>query len=85
VRALDIACSPFYPADPRALVGADVLALLSDAEREGARGHAVRELFHVYDAGRFSTEPPGIDRVLGLEPELNALVHDLDSKLKLGA
>ena len=85
VRALDIACSPFYPADPRALVGTDVLALLSDAERNGARGQAVRELFRAYDAGRFSTEPPGIDRGLGLEPELNALVLDLELKLKLGA
>ena len=38
VAAMQAACAPHYPADPRALVGADVLPLLSGAGARGAAG-----------------------------------------------
>lgn len=81
VCALDIACSPFYPADPRALVGADVLALLPEEQREGATGNAVRELFRVTDAVRFSSVTRDLNPLLELEPELSSLLRTLDQRL----
>ena len=42
---MQAACAPHYPAEPRALVGADVLPLLSRAEAppEGGQAEAPRE------------------------------------------
>ena len=37
VSAMRVACAPHYPAEPRALVGADVLPLLPEPDRSGRR------------------------------------------------
>ena len=48
--AMRIAVAPHFPADSRALVGGDVLAQLSDAERTGMAGETVRNIFAAADA-----------------------------------
>jgi len=55
VEAVRIAAAPHFPAEPRALVGSDVLALLTDQERQGKVGATVRQLFAFADANRFGT------------------------------
>ena len=81
VSALRIASAPHYPAEPRALVGADVLALLSDAERSGRTGELVRRLFLVADAERFSATPLVTDELLALEPEVLDILRQLEERL----
>jgi hypothetical protein len=81
VSALRIACAPHYPAEPRALVGADVLGLLSESERAGHAGEVVRRFFSVTDAERFSVEPLAPGELLPLQPDLEAVLRDLEDRL----
>ena len=53
VSAMRVACAPHYPAEPRALVGGDVLPLLPEPDRSGRAGEVVRRFFAVTDAIAF--------------------------------
>jgi hypothetical protein len=81
VNAMRIACAPHYPAEPRALVGGDVLPLLSDHERAGRGGEVVRRFFAVTDAARFDTAPPSAMELLPLMPDLERVLQQLEQKL----
>lgn len=78
VAALQAITAPHYPAQPRALVGADVLAVLSTATGK-AGGHAVRELFDHVDARSFSSESRDGNDILALEPALQSVLRDLEA------
>jgi hypothetical protein len=82
VGAMRIACAPHYPAEPRALVGADVLAVLPEADRAGRVGEVVRRFFAVTDAERFATAPPEAGELLGLQPEVEGVLEKLDERLQ---
>jgi hypothetical protein len=81
VDAMRVACAPHYPAEPRALVGADVLPLLPEIERTGRAGEVVRRFFAVTDAVRFDTAPPSATELLSLQPELERVLQQLEQKL----
>jgi hypothetical protein len=81
VNALRVACAPHYPAEPRALVGGDVLQLLPEGERLGRSGEVVRRFFAVTDASEFSTAKPNDAELLRLEPELEGVLQQLERKL----
>jgi hypothetical protein len=84
VAALRVACAPHYPADPRALVGADVLPLLSRAEASAGDLRAVevvRRFFAVTDAARFGPAPTEAVELLALQPELEEVLDQLEKRL----
>ena len=81
VRAMRVACAPHYPAEPRALVGADVLPLLSEPDRSGHPGEVVRRFFAVTDATDFSTSSPNPADLLALQPDLEQVLQRLEDKL----
>ena len=81
VDAMRVACAPHYPAEPRALVGGDVLPLLPESERAGRAGEVVRRFFAVTDAVRFDTTPPSATELLSLQPELERVLQQLEQKL----
>jgi hypothetical protein len=81
VDAMRVACAPHYPAEPRALVGGDVLPLLPEFERTGRSGEVVRRFFAVTDAVRFDTAPPSATELLSLQPELERVLQQLEQKL----
>jgi hypothetical protein len=81
VDAMRVACAPHYPAEPRALVGGDVLPLLPEIERAGRAGEVVRRFFAVTDAVRFDTIPPSATELLSLQPELERVLQQLEQKL----
>ena len=81
VTAMRVACAPHYPADPRALVGADVLPLLPEPDRFGRRGEVVRRFFAVTDATRFGTAAPNPADLLPLQPDLERMLQQLEEKL----
>jgi hypothetical protein len=77
-----VACAPHYPAEPRALVGCDVLPLLAETDRSGRAGEVVRRFFAVTDAARFgTTAPPNAADLLPLQPELDRVLQQLEEKL----
>jgi len=81
VSALQIVCAPHYPAEPRALVCADVLAVMPGDEQRGPMGELVRRLFAAADATRFSSDAAPAGDLLGLMPGLNAVLVALEARL----
>jgi hypothetical protein len=81
VRSMRVACAPHYPAEPRALVGSDVLALLPDTERTTRSGEVIRRFFAASDAAQFAPAHTDMSGLLGLQPELEAVLGQLEEKL----
>jgi hypothetical protein len=80
VRAMQTACAPHFPAQPDALVGADVLSVLSEADRNSGPGEIVREIFTATDA-RFAANKNEPGDLLALEPRAAAALQKLEEKL----
>jgi hypothetical protein len=76
-----VACAPHYPAEPRALVGVDVLPLLPEPDRSGRPGEVVRRFFAVTDAIRFGTLSPNPADLLPLQPDLERVLQQLEERL----
>jgi hypothetical protein len=85
VDALKVASAPHYPAQPQALVGADVVALLPLEERSGRAGEVIRRFFAVIDATRFGTASPDGQELFNLRSELERVLTQFDEQLKSGA
>jgi hypothetical protein len=81
VSAMRAACAPHYPAEPRALVGADILRLLKPGQRQAGPGVVVRQIFAVADAARFDTGPADTGELLALQPELEGVLAELEAML----
>jgi hypothetical protein len=79
-NAMSIAVAPHYPANPRALVGGDVLAQLADAGRNGAAGETVKKVFAAADA-QFAADKKIEAEWLALEPDVAAVLLQLEEKL----
>jgi len=76
-----VACAPHYPAEPRALVGGDVLPLLPAAERSGRAGEVVRRFFAVTDSALFGPTAANAAELLPLQPELEQVLEQLEARL----
>jgi hypothetical protein len=81
VQAMTVAVAPWYPAEPRALVGSDVLMMLTDADRSGPAGKTVRHVFSKTDAARFDAASPATTDLLQLRAEINTVLDHLESRL----
>jgi hypothetical protein len=79
VRAMRAGSAPHYPADPRALVGRDVLAVLPGLA--GAAAEPVRRFFDAVDASQFSANAGDLRELLRFEPELDQVLEALEAKL----
>ncbi len=81
VNAMRIAVAPHYPAEPRALVGSDVLTILPEPERYGRSGQIVRDLFAGADATRFAAVPTNTAELLAIRPEIESVLDHLEVRL----
>ena len=81
VKAMKIAVAPHFPAEPRALVGADVMTMLSADQRLGRSAQIVRHLFSRADASRFGAVPVDSGELLNLRPEIEAVLDQLEARL----
>jgi hypothetical protein len=81
VSALQTACFPHFPAEPRALVGIDVLSLLPQSEQSSRAGEVVRRLFAANDASRFNVAREPGTNVLNLNPEFQNILRRLEERL----
>lgn len=81
INALQIACAPHYPAEPRALVGGDVLEILGASQRPGGAGDLVRRVFAVGDAASFATTAQGDDGLLSQHSALEEVLAKLEARL----
>lgn len=79
-NAMQIACAPHYAAHPQALVCAEVLARLGDADRSGAAGDTVRKLFTAANA-RFAAAPQTPPDWRALQSDVNAVLSKLERQL----
>jgi hypothetical protein len=81
VAALRVVSAPHYPAEPRALVGADVLEVLSETERSGDPGKVVRRFFSSSDATRYAVAPAESGELLSWQGELEKVLQKLEERL----
>jgi len=81
VNALRVACAPHYPANPRALVCADVLEVFPAAERQGKREAVIRRLFAAADEASFATAHAGNNELITLNTELDEILQKLEARL----
>ncbi len=81
VAALQIACSPHYPAEPRALVCTDILPFLNDPRGSESHKQVVRRFFAATDSAAFGTQASDPNVLLTLRDELDAILTDLEAKL----
>ena len=78
-----IASAPHFPAQPDALVGSDVLELLgvNNGPSDSPNATLVRRFFTSADASRFSKKADASADLLGLEPELERVLENLEARL----
>jgi hypothetical protein len=81
VSAMRVACAPHYPAEPRALVGSDVLAFIGETGDNRRAREVARRFFTVTDAARFATTGGEAAELLALEPELERVLRQLEERL----
>ena len=80
VNALRIAAAPHFPAEPRALVCTDVLALLDAQDKDGRTGETVRKVFAAADTQFAATTTTQTD-LLALATDVVAVLQKLEEKL----
>jgi hypothetical protein len=82
VEALRIACAPFYPAEPHALVGSDVLEQLSESGPMASARPVVRRFFAAVDAATFDANPAEAGALLAMQPEIEKVLQELEARLQ---
>ncbi len=81
VSAMRVAVAPHYPAEPRALVGSDVVAVLPNHGGPGRTADVVRRFFGVMDASRFAATAADARELLTLQPDLDQVLEQLEARL----
>jgi hypothetical protein len=82
VDALRIACAPFYPAEPHALVGSDVLEQLPESGPMANARAVVRRFFAAADAATFDANPAEANALLAMRPEIEKVLAELEARLQ---
>ncbi|MFO1488942.1 MAG: hypothetical protein U1F65_10730 [Verrucomicrobiota bacterium] len=82
INALRIAVAPHYPAEPRALVAADVLEQLPAEVRQGASGEWVRQCFAQSDAAAFGGRTVAGEDLISRRTELDQVLTRLEARLQ---
>ena len=82
VEALRIACAPFYPAEPHALVGSDVLEQLPETGPMANSRTVVRRFFAAADAATFNANPTEAGALLAMQPEIEKVLSELEARLQ---
>ena len=77
---MKIIVAPNYPANPQALVCADVLAQLDDANQNGRAGETVRKIFASANA-RFALVPQTQADLFAFKSDVEAALSKLEDKL----
>jgi hypothetical protein len=81
VSAMRVACAPHFPAEPRALVGNDVLQLLHQSNGHDVPEDVVRRFFNVTDASQFAVASADLRELLALQPGLEKVLARLEERL----
>jgi hypothetical protein len=82
VSAMRAACAPHYPAEPRALVGRDILHVFAgnNGQEESLRP-VVQRFFAVTDQAQFSAASADVAPLLQLHSQLEQVLQKLEAKL----
>jgi hypothetical protein len=75
------ACAPHTAANPEALVCADILRELPEADRDGRHGELVRKLFSADDSLRFGGANGEGPSLLAMRPEVESLLKQMKARL----
>jgi hypothetical protein len=82
VNAMQVACAPHFPAEPRALVGRDILHVLLQAEGDRSpHAEVVRRIFSATDEVEFGLASANGRELLGLQREIDEILLRLEAQL----
>jgi hypothetical protein len=81
VDAMRTAIAPHFPADPRALVGRDVLQVFEGGDGNDSLKGVVQRFFTLSDETEFSTAPADLAPLLNLRPQLDQVLERLEARL----
>jgi hypothetical protein len=82
LSAIRAACAPHFRAEPRSLIGSDVLQVIRTMDRSSPTAEpTVQRLFSVTDASRFGAGATDISPLLSLRPEVEKVLQSLEARL----
>jgi hypothetical protein len=79
ISAMRVACAPHYPAEPRALVGSEIVQVLGDDKAGAAR--VVRDVFNLADSSRYTVARAELKSLLTRQPEIEEAIEELEARL----
>jgi hypothetical protein len=81
VSAMRVACAPHYPAEPRALVGSEILAVIDGNEDESQSKGVIREVFQAADLAQYNASDREAAGLLARQTEIEQVLAKLEAKL----
>jgi hypothetical protein len=81
VSAMRVACAPHYPAEPRALVGSEILAVIDGNGDESRSKDIIREVFHAADLAHYNASDRETASLLTRQAEIEQVLTKLEAKL----
>ena len=82
VDALRIAAAPDFPAEPRALVTADIFDAIGQEKLRERASQAIKRVFAFNNATRFGRETEPSAGLLDLHPDIEQVLAQLEAKLR---
>jgi hypothetical protein len=81
VSAMRVACAPHYPAEPRALVGSEVLAVINGNGDDTRSKEIVRDVFHAADLAQYNRSDHEAASLLARQTEIEQVLAKLEARL----
>jgi hypothetical protein len=81
VSAMRVACAPHYPAEPRALVGSEIVAVI-DGNGDASRSkEIIRDVFQAADLARYNASDGEAANLLARQIEIEQVLAKLEARL----
>jgi hypothetical protein len=81
VSAMRVACAPHYPAEPRALVGSEVLAVINGNGDDPRSKEVIRDVFNAADLAQYNASDREAAGLLARQTEIEQVLAKLEAKL----
>jgi hypothetical protein len=81
ISAMRVACAPHYPAEPRALVGSEIIRILGENGGEIQSNSIVQDVFRAADLARYNASDREIGNLLTRQTEIERVIDELEAKL----
>jgi len=81
VSAMRVACAPHYPAEPRALVGKEIIEVLSENGHGAHSSEIIRLVFNATDLSQYNASAGEISSLLARQADIEGVIRELEARL----